>query len=149
MNSNDAANALDGVNRTEARLAERARWPFHRHAMFGLAEGLVVAAIAQPTATGGGMIAVAMSLLVICIMDDRRRHGMFISGWQAGPTRPLTAVLVLIMLAMVFLSLQLRDGENAQPLGYLIGAVTFAICTGASLLWEQLYRAQLAKGVRQ
>lgn len=143
MDRNDAAAALAEVGRTERKLAERARWPFHRHAMFGLSEGLLVAAIAQPVALGAGMIAVALALLAVCIMDDRRRHGMFVSGWQAGGTRPLMFMLTAFLVAMLAASLAVRNGESAQPLGYLIGAITFAVCTAASLRWEAIYRAEL------
>lgn len=111
--------------------------------MFGLAEGLLVAGIAQPLALGGAMAAVAMSLVVLCVVDDRRRHGMFISGWQRGPSRLVTAALVPFLFVMVFAAAHLRDGQSAQPLGYLLGALTFAVCTVASLYWEKLYRASL------
>jgi hypothetical protein len=143
MNGNEAAAALAEVGRTERKLAEHARWPFHRHAMFGLAEGLLIAGLAQPMRIGGGMTAAALALLVVCVMDDRRRHGMFVSGWQAGATRPLTILLSLFVVLMVVASLAVRDGGSAQPLGFLIGAITFAVCTAASLRWEKIYRAQL------
>lgn len=148
MNRNEAAAALADVGRTERRLAERARSPFHRHAMFGLAEGLMVAGIAQPTGIMAGMTATAMALFVVCIMDDRRRNGMFVSGWQGGATRSLTIALTVFVVAMLAGSLAVRDGETAQPLGYLLGAITFAVCTAASLLWEKIYRAELAGGRR-
>jgi hypothetical protein len=144
MNPNDAAAHLADVARTQRRLAERARWPFHRHAMFGLSEGLLVAGIAQPTAIGLGMMGVAMALFALCVTEDRRRHGMFVSGWQAGATRPLTVLIVLFTIAMAVASAVVRDGETVQPLGYLIGAFTFAVCTAGSLRWERIYRGQLS-----
>ena len=42
MDPNEAASALAEMGRTEKRLAAHAHWPFHRHAMFGLSEGLIV-----------------------------------------------------------------------------------------------------------
>jgi hypothetical protein len=146
MDRNEAAAALADAGRIERKLSEHARWPFHRHAMFGLAEGLIVAGLAQPIATSGAMTAVAMSLIAVCIMEDRRRHGMFVSGWQRGATRPLTIALFLFLIVMVIGAAFVRDGETAQPLGYLIGAVTFAVCTWASIRWEKIYRAELAGG---
>jgi hypothetical protein len=143
MDPNAAASALEGVNRTEQRLAERARWPFHRHALFGLAEGLIVAGVAQPTPIAAAAIVAAMVLVVVCIMDDRRRHGIIISGWQEGATRPLTLALAAFALMMAMFSAFSRDGESAQSVGYLLGGVTFVVCTAASLLWERVYRAQL------
>jgi hypothetical protein len=146
MDRTEAAAALADVNRTEERLAERAHWPFHRHAMFGLLEGLLVAGIAQPTAMMGAMIAVAMALLVVCVTEDRRRHGMFISGFQGKSTRWVTVALLLFLVPMMAASALVRDGESAQPLGYALGAIAFAVCTAGSLIWQKVYRAELAQG---
>jgi cobalamin synthase len=146
MNPNEAAAALADVNRTESKLAERAHWPFHRHAMFGLLEGLLVAGIAQPAAMMAAMIAVAMALLVVCVTEDRRRHGMFISGFQGKSTRWVTLALLVFLLPMMVASAAIRDGESVQPLGYLLGAIAFAVCTAGSLLWQKLYRTELAQG---
>lgn len=143
MDRNEAAAALDEVDRTERKLAGRAHWPFHRHAMFGLAEGLLVAAIAQPVVIAAGMVAAAMALLVVCVGDDRRRHGMFVTAWQPGPTRPLMIAFLVFLLAMFVASALARSGESAQPLGYLLGAITFAVGTATSLRWQKIYRAQL------
>jgi hypothetical protein len=149
MNPNEAAAAIAQVDRTEARLAERARWPFHRHATFGLAEGLVVAGLAQPTAQAGAMIVMAMALLIVCVSQDRRRDGMFISGWQPGATRPLTMLVTLFVLTMAAASAMTRTGGGVEPLAYVLGAITFVGCTAASLRWESIYRADLARRARQ
>jgi hypothetical protein len=146
MNRNEAAAALAEVNRTENKLAERAHWPFHRHAMFGLLEGLIVAGIAQPPAMMAAMVAVAMALVVVCVTDDRRRHGMFVSGFQGGSTRWVTLAVLLFLLPMMAASALLRDGESVQPLGYALGAIAFAVCTAGSLVWQKVYRGVLAQG---
>ena len=143
MNPDEAATALDRVGRTEKKLAEHSHWPFHRHAMYGLAQGLIIAAIAQPLNIAGSMIAASAALFGLCVWDDRRRHGMFVTGWQPGATRPLMMMLVLFVTLMTAASLVVRDGESAQPLGYLAGLVTFVICTAASLIWQKIYRRQL------
>lgn len=148
MNPHEAATALDGVDRTEKKLAEHSHWPFHRHAMFGLGAGLLIAGIAQPIALAASMTAVAAALFGACVWDDRRRHGMFVSGWQPGATLPLTIMLFLFMTATAAASLVVRDGASAQPLGYLIGLVTFMVCTAASLRWQKIYCAQLEHGGR-
>jgi MFS family permease len=149
VNANEAAAALADVGRTEERLAQRARWPFRRHAMFGLAEGLMVAAVAQPVGIAGGMMAGGLALLAMCIAEDRRRHGMFVSGWQAGATRPLTMVLGVFLVGMLAASLAVRDGVSAQPLGYLIGVIVLVVCTAASLRWERIHRAALGREAGQ
>lgn len=145
MDPNEAAAALADIGRTQTRLADRARWSLPRHAMFGLVEGLVVAALAQPVAQAGAIITAAMILLVICVVDDRRRHGMFVSGWQRGATLPLTIIVAIFVLAIAMASVALRDKNASVPVGYLLGAVTFVICTLASLRWEKVYRADLVR----
>lgn len=146
MDRNEAAAALADVGRTEHRLAERTHWPFHRHAMFGLAEGLLVAGVAQPLAITSAITVAALALIIVCIAEDRRRHGMFVSGWQAGATRPLTIGLLLFVVVMLAASVAIRETAAAQPLGFGLGAFAFAVCTWASLRWERIYRAQLAGG---
>lgn len=146
MNPTEAAAALASVEATKQRLAAHARWPFARHAMFGAMEGLVVAGIAQPGKGGSGMVMVGMALFTYCVMDDRRRHGMFVSGWQKGATRPLMVGLMLFVGAMLALAAMVRDGRFTQPPGFILGIVTFAVCTAASLWWERIYRAELARG---
>jgi len=146
MNNLEAVDALSSIQRTEGRLANHARWSFGRHAMFGLMEGLIIAGVAQPIAVCGAMTAAGLALMAACIMEDRRRHGMFVSGWQPGATRPLMIILMLLVAALLAASLWVRNGETIQPLGFAIGAVAFVVCTAASLRWEKLYRAELGKG---
>lgn len=149
MNPKDAAAALAQVELAQERLAARAHWPLYRHALFGLVEGLVVAAVAQPIAHAGVLFVVAMGLLVLCVQGDRRRDGMFVSGWQRGATLPLTILIVLFALAMAWASASLRDGSAMVPMGYLLGVITFAVCTAASLRWEKVYRANLSETGQQ
>ena len=146
MARNEAAAALVQVSEARRRLADRARWPLHRHALFGLMEGLLIAGIAQPAPIFAGMIGIAMVILVYCVTDDRRRHGMFVSGWQGNATRPLMVMLAAFVVAMVLAALAVRSGDAASPLGYALGLVTFAVCTAASLRWETVYRRELACG---
>lgn len=149
MNPNEAAALLAQVGRTETKLAARARWPVYRHAMFGLAEGMLVAGIAQPTAQAGAMMVVAMALLIVCVSEDRRRDGMFVSGWQPGATRPLTILITLFVLAMAAASVMTRGESGSEPLGYLFGVITFVVCTAASLRWETIYRVDLTSKAKQ
>lgn len=145
MNHHEAAAALKNVSQTQARLAARTQWPLYRHVMFGLSEGLLVAAAAQPSTLMAAMFAVAMSLIVACVAGDRRRDGMFVSGWQRGPTRLLVVLLLAFVLAMAWLAIQVRSGDAVAPLGFGIGLLTFVVCTIASVVWEKIYRAQLLR----
>lgn len=145
MDINEAATALEGVSRTQGKLAERAKWPLHRHAMFGLSEGLLIAALSQTAQLRTAMIGVGLALVFVCIWDDRRRHGMFVSGWQKGATRPLMIALVLFLVMMVCAGLYVRRGDGMQTIGLIIGLITFTVCTAASVAWERIYRAELLR----
>ena len=48
--------------------------------------------------------------------------------------------------AMLAASVAARETSAAQPLGFLLGVIAFAVCTWGSLRWERIYRAQLAGG---
>jgi uncharacterized membrane protein YccC len=71
---------------------------------------------------------------------------MFVSGWQAGATRPLTIALMLFVALMLAASVAVRETAAGQPLGILLGVIAFGVCTWGSLRWERIYRAQLAGG---
>lgn len=149
MYPHEADAALKSVSHTEEKLAERAQWPLHRHAMFGLCEGLLIAGLAQPALTTAAMFGAAMFLLVACVSDDRRRHGMFVSGWQRGATRPLMIALVAFLGTMACAAIYVRSGDEIAPLGLFIGLVTFVVCTVSSVVWERIYRAELLRKDRR
>lgn len=145
MNQDEARAMLAAVSQAETRLADRAHWPFRRHAAFGLAEGLLIAAIAQPVALFLPFFVTAITLIAWCAAADRRSHGFFVSGWQRGPARIVTVAITAFVIGMAVAASLVRDG-SAQPMGYLLGAITFIVCTAGSILWERVYGAHLARG---
>lgn len=149
MTPDEARRALGGVGETERRLAERMRWPFSRHAMFGLAEALIVLGIGQPHSSGIAAIVVGLSLITILMYQDRQRYGMFVSGWHGRRTKPLMVVLILALLALIAANLMLRPREGTEPLTLLVAAVAWVVCTLLSMRWEKLYRAELREGADQ
>lgn len=143
MDRNEAVLALSGVKRTQHVLAEHARWPLVRHAMFGLAEGWLVAAAAQPFNKALVIGAALIGLLVLCVAYDRRSHGMFVSGWRNGATLPLTILLTVFASGMILASFLVHHSDHAEALGSVFGAIAFVVCTAGSVRWEQLFRAEL------
>lgn len=149
MTPEEARKALGGVNETERRLAERMRWPFSRHAMFGLAEALIVMAVGTPGSLGIAAAGAGIALVLSLMYQDKQRYGMFVSGWHGRRTKPLMIVLVAALLAFVTASVLLRPAEGVEPLVVLVGGLTWAICTALSLRWEKLYRLELREGAAQ
>ena len=146
MNSEEARAALSQVGDTENRLAGRMRWPFQRHAMFGLAEGLIVTGVGLPLSAGVAAMGAGVALAVSLTYQDKQRYGMFVSGWQGKSTRPLVALMMVVMVAGVIVNLLLRDADRTNPAVLGIGVLVAVFCTWCSLRWEKLYRAELRKG---
>ncbi|WP_431469126.1 hypothetical protein [Sphingosinithalassobacter sp. LHW66-3] len=149
MSPEEARAALAQVQQTDQRMATRMRWPFRRHAMFGLCEALIVGGIGTGHPVGIAAMGAGCALTAVLILDDKKRHGMFVSGLQGRRTWPALAIAVILALAGVIGALALRDAEGVDPRVLAIAAVVWAGCTAASLWWERLYRAELASGAAQ
>lgn len=76
-------------------------------------------------------------------------ESLFPIGKTKGTTRPITILITLFALAMAGASAMIRDGDSAVPLGYLPGAITFAVCTTASLRWQTVYRIDPTGGAKR
>ncbi|GAB5350202.1 hypothetical protein [Alteriqipengyuania sp. 357] len=146
MDRDEALASLDAVRNADRRMAGRMRWPFYRHAMFGVSEALIVMGIGIPGSTGIAFIAAGLALLVVQFYGDKRRDGMFVSGYKGTNTRRLTLSLVLLLMMAVGASLILRWDHGTNPLVVGLGALVAIVCTFASLWWERLYRAELLGG---
>ena len=146
MDRNEALASLDAVRDADRRMAGRMRWPFYRHAMVGISEGLLVAGIGIPGTIGMVAIGVGFALMAAQFYGDKRRDGMFVSGYKGRRTRRLVLCLVVLLLAAAGASLALRWDEGINPLVLGLGAVLAVILTLASMWWERLYRAELLAG---
>lgn len=146
MTPEEARKALGGVGETERRLAERMHWPFSRHAMFGLAEALIVLAVGTPGGTGAAAAGAGIALALSLMYQDKQRYGMFVSGWHGDRTKPLMIVLIAALLAFVAAAVLLRPAEGVEPLVVLVGGLTWIVCTALSMRWEKLYRLELREG---
>jgi len=141
--SRDATEALAAMRASQARLAAAADCPPARHLAFGAVMGGLVATTALPTAYS--LIAEAGLLICIAMIVrwDRRRTGMFINGYRAGRTRPITFAMLAVFLALYFAGFWLsRDrGMHWAPLA--IGVVTAGLGYHASVFWQRIFRREL------
>lgn len=143
MNSNEAHTALAGVDAARARLARASDCPPWRHAVFGGIMAMFVGGVTLPApwpmaATVLGLVAVA-----IVAYDDRRRTGMFVNGYRRGATLGVTAVLLAALFALVAIAVRLRLGDGGMLAKVALAAATFAIATGASIMWQRVYVREL------
>src|SRR5450631_927410 len=100
MEASEAAAALSAMQDSRARLAAAANCPPERHLAFAVLLGGVVAAQAAPPI--GTLIIEALLAVggVLVFIWDRKRTGMFINGYRAGRTRPMTLSLIAVTLAL-------------------------------------------------
>ncbi len=139
----EAAAALAAMQGSRERLAAVSASPPLRHLAFAALLGAMVAAQAAP---GSAPIFIETMLIlgvVGLVTWDRKRTGMFVSGYRAGKTLPLTIGLVVFAVADALASIWLKDshGIGWAPLaGGLIGAVVAFV---VSLVWERVWLGEL------
>lgn len=147
MDQDQALAALESVNETQGKLAERSTWPLWRHALFGLAEAIFVFGLSLPILGILAGFALALMITVLVIRDDKQRYGMFVSGWQGTKPRILLLALIVFVVGMALLSFSARGGSAPALTPMLAAAATFCVCTISSLWWQKLYREELRNGV--
>jgi hypothetical protein len=125
------------------KLAAAATCPPERHLAFAALIGGVVAAQAAPAIAGIAIEALMLAGVGLIVVWDRRRTGMFINGYRAGPTRPLTFGLLVFTVAVLALCdwLKLSEGVAWAPL--VGGAAVAVIGYFASSIWQAIYLRDL------
>ncbi|MGB3796813.1 MAG: hypothetical protein WA957_10980 [Alteraurantiacibacter sp.] len=143
MDRNEALASLDAVRYTRGKLAERATWPFWRHAAFGMMEGIFIFGISLPAAGMAVAVVIAFAMMGWIIRDDKKRYGMFVSGWQGNCPKLLTVCLLIFAVGMAVISWTARGEAAPAPTALIAAFATFAVCTAGSLWWQKLYRQEL------
>lgn len=138
-----AAEALAAAEASRAKMASVADCPPSRHWAFALLFGGVVAvqAASMPwNLVGDGLIVAAVAITVAM---DRARKGVFVNGYRAGKTRPLTLGLIVFMLAIYAPAYWLRMKHGAIWAPLAGGALVAVVAYFASRRWSQVYRAEM------
>ena len=143
---NNPRRALAALEATDERLAQRMRWPLWRHMAAGLLMSLIVAAAAMPRNLAAAAFAAGLVLVLVIARDDKKRHGMFVSGYQRGRTKWVVAAIILTTLsAVIVVRTQLSEGI-ADALFWVVLAIVFSGTTMLSLLWERVYGDDIRRG---
>jgi hypothetical protein len=143
MESNEAAAALAAMQDSRDRLAKAADCPPERHLVFALLLGGVVAAQAAPpmgTMLIEGLLGLAVFLVIAW---DRKRTGMFINGYRAGRTRPLTFALLAVTLAIGGVGVWLKVSLGLVWAPVVCGGVVAVVAFLMSAAWQRIYRREL------
>jgi len=149
MDSSDARQALDQVTAAQVRMAESvADCPPWRHALFG---GLFFALIGSISISSAVQLATAPFILIAAVLimkNDRRRKGVFVNGYRRGATLPVTLLLVLVMVGLVYAAMKLRYGDYGLGAKFALAVLAFALATGFSVYWNRIFRLELKAGAR-
>ena len=147
MKSAEAAAALSAMQQSRERLAAAADCPPQRHLAFALLLGGVVAAQAAPptwTLVIEGLLGLGVAAVIAW---DRKRTGMFINGYRAGRTRPLTFAMLFMALALGALGVWLKHGLGLVWAPVVCGVAVTAVAYMMSAVWQRIYRRELRDAV--
>ena len=138
----EARAALDAKAAAERQLAKAADCPPWRHALFGIVMAGLVATPALPLPLRLGALALILIMIAVIVQMDRRRMGMFVSGYRRGKTRIVAfALLAAILPLYLFGARAAMAGDLATPL-WLAGPV-FIISVIGSVTWQRVFVSEL------
>ncbi|HYX46274.1 MAG TPA: hypothetical protein VE820_05580 [Sphingomicrobium sp.] len=139
MDSLDARSALAAKQHAEAQMAKAAQCPPWRHAACGLLMGGLIASFAFEFAIRTAILVIVLACIPIIIQSDRKRMGMFISGYRRGKTRLIAFGILALWLPLYGLSVYfgLERHDHVAPL--LLGLVGFLITIAGSVIWQRVF----------
>lgn len=143
MESNEAAAALAAMQDSRDRLAKAADCPPERHMVFALMMGGVVAAQAAKPPVNLIIEALLGLSVFLVIAWDRRRTGMFINGYRAGRTRPLTFAMLAVFMVFYAVGVWLKEAYGLAWAPVACGVVVAVIAFLMSAVWQRIYRREL------
>jgi len=145
MKREDAEAALGSIGDARAQLATAMQCPPWRHAVFGLIMGMLAlsAGIGEPLQMP--LTALAMCLLAVTVVHDRRRLGVFINGYRRGRTLPVAAALLVSMLLLMFAEIHLREQGAGLDIRVAVALAAFAIAVLGSIVWQRRFRDEMLR----
>ncbi|QQN74383.1 hypothetical protein [Croceicoccus sp. YJ47] len=141
----DPRDALAVLNSTNDRLAKRMHWPLWRHLAGGLLLTLIVGSVALPRAISIVAFVVAMVMTILLVQDDKKRHGMFVSGYQRGRTVWIVGAIVALIVSALIVVMRF-DEPVANPWFWVTLSIVFLGTSGLSSIWERVYRKDVREG---
>ena len=146
MDRNEAQSALDAVKTMDRAMADRMTWPLWRHAIFGVMMALVLVAFALPPGAQLAAVGVLLVMVFLIVRDDKKRNGMFVSGYQKGRTGWVLALQFALLAGALAATTAWVDDPFSSPIFWTIAAILLAGSTAISLIWEKVYRQDLRQG---
>jgi len=146
VSAREAADALAAVAQSKQRLAAAADCPPERHLAFAALMGLAISipGVAKPWVF---LLEIALFALIVAIVRwDRRRTGMFINGYRAGATRPLTFAMLGAFLALYMGGLALKEMWGLDWAPFALGVIGAVGGYAFSRHWQRVFRRELGVG---
>lgn len=138
----EASATLASINDSTRRLAAVAECPPQRHLAFALLMGTLISLPGFPIGVVFVLEALIFVGIVLVVRWDKRRTGMFINGYRRGRTRPLVAILLGTMIALVIVGVRLKiAGIEWAP--FAVGAVGAGAAYAFSVQWQKIFRREL------
>ncbi len=142
ISPDEASATLASMEASKRRLAAAADCPPQRHLAFAAVMGTLVSLPGFPIRTILALEGLVFAGILLIVLWDRRRTGMFINGYRSGRTRPLTFAMLATLLVLVALSALLKaQGIDWAP--FAVGALSAGIAYLFSVRWQQIFRAEL------
>ncbi len=138
----EASATLASINASKRRLAAVAECPPQRHLAFALLMGTLISVPGVPITVAFVLEALIVVGVVLVIRWDKRRTGMFINGYRRGRTRPLVAILLGTMIALVIAGILLKVAGIAWA-PFAMGAVGVGVAYAFSVQWQKIFLREL------
>ena len=141
--STEAAEALAAMRASQVRLAQAADCPPERHLAFAALMGGIIATPVLPfpyAILAEGLLLLGIGLV---IRWDRRRTGMFINGYRAGRTRPLTFLLVAVIVVLYMAGVWLVRDRGIWWAPLVTGVIAAGVGYYFSTVWQRIFRREM------
>lgn len=135
--------ALAVVRQGRETLLAAADCPPSRHLAFAAIMGGYVAAPALPLAArlvAGAMLMVCVALVV---RWDKRRTGLFISGYRAGRTRWVLAAMIAVILPLNVAGSVLADRHGLRWPALAMALPVTGFAYAMSCVWMRVFRREM------
>lgn len=141
--TDDAVAALEAKRSAERQLASAATCPPWRHAAFGALWGGITLTPALPSVWRFVVLAFVLVAMGLIVRSDRKRLGVFINGYRRGKTRLVIVPLLLIWIAIYFVSCNagLIHHDRVTPCWMALAA--FLVGTVGSIIWQRVFVREL------
>jgi drug/metabolite transporter (DMT)-like permease len=146
MSPAEARAALDSTAAARAQIAALGMCPPWRHAAFGAIMALLVGGLGFEFPVQIACTVLALGGIAVVASYDRRRYGVFVNGYRRGATRPVVAVLLLAVLALMVLQIYFREHGAAPWVPFAVGAAAFLVAVTGSVQWSRAFRREMERG---